>query len=181
MAQPPRPSGSPQHPRPSGTPAPGGSPDRRALLEAYQNLVRAEAEKKAAGPELRGVRPNRVPFWTFTAVLILALGAMLLTEPAWLFTQPKAESREVQEASLRVQMFVEIERLERFRADSGRPPATAAEAGIAAGTNILYEAEGTGYRLLGRNGPITLTYNAGMAPADFLGNAYQIIRARETR
>ena len=178
MAQPPRPSGPQKPPRPSAGAAPSQPHDRRALLEAFQDVVRSEAEKKAAGPSAPEAPPSRAPFWVVSLLLAAGLTALLLLQPPWLFTSPPPESRAMQEASLRVQMFVEIDRLERFRTQTGRAPASATEAGLGAGSDLSYEATPSGYRLTGRNGPVTLTYNSGTPPAEFLGNAYQVVRAR---
>ena len=178
MAEPPRPSGSHKPPRPSAAAPPSQPNDRRALLEAYQDVVRSEAEKKAAGPPVPQAPPSRAPFWVVSLLLAAGLTALLLLQPPWLFTSPPPESRAMQEASLRVQMFVEIDRLERFRTQTGRAPASATEAGLGAGSDLTYEATPGGYRLTGRNGPVTLTYNSGTPPAEFLGNAYQVVRAR---
>lgn len=166
-------------PKPAA-PAQPGPHDRRALLDAYQNLVRSEQEKQAAGPTPPDAAPPRAFFWLSTLTAIVALSALLLLRPAWLFTTPPAESTALMEASLRVQIFVEIERIERFRSDSGRVPGSAAEAGIPVGAPVSYSSDGVSYSLSGRNGPVALTYSSGTPPAQFLGNSYQVIRARGT-
>jgi hypothetical protein len=176
MAEPPRPSGS--NPRP-GRPSPQSGYDRRQLLEAYQTLVRSEQERQAAGPPPPPKPPSRAPFWVATLTLIALLAAGLALRPAWLFNEPKPEPRELMEAGLRVQMFVEVEKIERFKEQTGRLPSSAEEVGIAAGSGVRYEGHGQNYTLTGTYGPVTLTYSSGTPPNEFLGNSYQVIRGRE--
>lgn len=170
---------TPPHKR---TPPPPPDPrDRRALLDAYQTLVRTEQERQAAGPPAPAPPPSRSGFWLLSLLLIGALSALLVIRPSWMFTTPPSESPALMEASLRVQMFVEIERIEKFRSDSGRIPASEAEAGLTAGSGLGYLANGANYTLTGTNGPVALTYSSGTPPAEFLGKSYEIVRARGTQ
>jgi hypothetical protein len=161
---------------PPPTPSPGG-PDRRALLEAYQNLVRSEQDRRASEAVPEVAAPSGRGFWVTTIVAILGLSALLVTQPAWLFTPPPNEAPTIMDASLRVRMYVEIERIERFRSDSARLPATLTEAG-GDSTGLTYRVEDGGYTLTGVNGSRALAYTPDMPRDEFLGDSYRIIRER---
>ena len=164
-----------QAPPPPPAPPPGQH-DRTKLLEAYQNLVRSEQEKRSsvAGPVLP---PSRAPFWITTVLLISGLSSLLVLQPQWLFPRPPAETPVLQVASLRVRMFVEIDRIEQFRSLNGRLPVSLREA-KADSVGLQYRPTQTSYSLVGRNGPVALTYTSSMAPRDFLGQSYELIAMR---
>jgi len=171
-AKPPKPTSPLPHP---------GEPDRRALVQAFQDVVRSEQEKREssshpAPPEA----PAGRPFWIVMFLLSVTLGAILAMQPGWLFTTPVPETNQLQEASLRLRMFEEVDRINRFEQSQGRLPATLAEAG-GDSTNLQYAPGAAGYSLSGRNGGQSLTYTSDVSPETFLGNSYQIIRQRSTR
>jgi hypothetical protein len=160
-------------PAPNLTP---GSPDRRALLQAFQDVVRSEQEKRShpVAPEPSGARRT-----TRTVLLLAAAGLLviLVAQPRWLFPRPPEETPALSEASLRVRMFVEIDRVERFRADSGRLPRTLVEAG-ADTSGLTYTPVEGGYTLSGVNQGLSLTYRSGTPPREFLGDSYRLITQR---
>jgi len=147
------------------------------LLEAYQNLVRSEQDRRVSETHAAPESPGGRVFWIITLTLIVVLASLLTIQPAWLFTKPVPESPALMDASLRVRMFVEIERIEQFRRDSLRLPATLAEAGI--GTDgLTYEVEDGRYTLTGVNGDRALAYSSDMPRETFLGDSYRLIRER---
>jgi hypothetical protein len=83
----------------------------------------------------------------------------------------------MQEASLRIRMYVEIDRIDRFRGTKGRLPTSLIEAG-GDSVGLQYAPRGEGYTLSGRNGIIQLSYTSGTSAEAFLGNSYQLIRER---
>jgi hypothetical protein len=113
-------------------------------------------------------------------VLALALTAALVFQPGFLFTQPPPETPALQEASLRVRMYVQIERLEQYRASHGGPAPGLADAAVDS-AGLVYRVAGDGYTLTGRNGGISLTYTSGTSAEAFLGNSYQLVRERPRR
>jgi hypothetical protein len=146
------------------------------LLQAFQDVVRSEQEKKShpSGPE-----STASPRTTRTVLLLAAAGLLiiLVAQPRWLFPRPPEETPALSEASLRVRMFVEIDRVERFRADSGRLPRTLVEAGADTSGLTYTPAEG-GYTLSGVNNGLSLTYRSGTPPREFLGTSYRMITQR---
>ncbi len=164
-------------PPPAPSPAPSGQPDRRALLEAYQSLVKSEQDRRVSAAHLPPDRPSGQGFWIGALVAIVALAGLLFLQPGWLFTKPVQESTTLMDASLRVRMFVEIERIEQFRRDSTRLPATLDEAGVP-GDGLDYDVEDGHYTLTGTNGPRVLAYSSDTPPETFLGDSYRLIRER---
>jgi hypothetical protein len=161
--------------RPSPTPKPGAT-DRQALLRAFQDVVRTEQGKNSRAPTPEPTSSRR---GTRAMLLLTAAGLLLVlvTRPAWLFPRPPKQTPALMEASLRVRMFVEIDRVERFLADSGRLPRTLVEAGADTSGLSYTPAEG-GYTLSGRNQGLSLTYHSGSPPREFLGNSYQVVTQR---
>ena len=168
----------PQVPPPP-TPQPSGQHDRTKLLEAYQNLVRAEQEKRTS-IAVPIPTESRAPFWVSTLLLIAGLASVLVLQPEWLFPRPPVESPALKEASLRVRMFVEIDHIEQFKIANGRLPVTLREA-KADSAGLLYRPSERSYDVVGRNGPLLLTYSSSMTPQDFLGQSYHLIAMRNRR
>lgn len=153
----------------------GGQPDRRALLQAFKDVVQSEREKK--GGEGRPEQQARPLYIAVMSVLLIALTSVLLTRPAWLFPRLPEETPAIREASLRVRMYVEIERIEQFRSANGHYPTSLLDAGGDT-TGLSYTTGPTGYTLTGQNGGITATFAAGSNPREFLGDSYQAIARR---
>jgi len=165
---------SSRQPPPQPAPPPTGKPDRRALLQAYQEVVRATKQKPAP---IVDSRPTHRPFWIAMGLTIAGLTALLVFQPRWFFGQPAPEPPQLQEASLRIRMYVEIDHIDRFKSTNGRLPTTLIEAG-GDSTGLQYAPRGEGYTLSGRNGVIRLSYTSGTSAEAFLGNSYQLIRER---
>lgn len=150
--------------------------DRKAeLLQAYQDVVKF-ANEKPAPP--RPEPPSRAPFWIACGSLIVILTTLTIWQPPWLFSQPAKETPALMEASLRVRIYAEILRIERFQStNSNRLPASLIDVGGDT-TGVAYALVKTGYTLTGRNGPLTIVYKSEQPAKQFLGNSYSLIRAR---
>lgn len=156
------------------SPSSSGLPDRRALLQAYQDVIRTANEKPAPLPP---EPPSRLPFWITSATLIVTLTVLTFWQPPWLFTPDVRDPPAMVEASLRVRIYSEILRIERFQAGNGRLPLNLAEArGDSSG--VKYELAKTGYSLTGHSGALTIVYKSELPPKQFVGNSYALIRAR---
>jgi hypothetical protein len=152
-----------------------GSPDRQALLQAFQDVVRTEKEKKTG--TMQPVAQGSRGFQVFMILVAIACALVLVMRPSWLFPRPAAETPALREASLRVRMFVEIERIERFKSEKGSLPASLAEAG-ADTTSLSYSPSSDSFTLTGRDHGLSLTYTSGTPAKDFLGDSYQLISQR---
>jgi len=154
--------------------------DRRALVEAFQQVVKSEAERmqEAHAPKPRPSRSRR-GLWIAAAAVIVICTGLLLIQPSWLTTPAvPPETREMREASLRMAMFNTAQRIEAYRRTNQRLPATAQEAGAEMAGITYAIAAPDGYVLTGRNGGIQLEYHSNQPIAEFLGNSYRLIRER---
>jgi hypothetical protein len=166
------------------------SPDRankQALFDAAIEVMRKQAEERTAEQEAEEARrreQSRIsPIIAGGLTILLAAGVYLAVEqPDWLFPTPVVlESREAQEASLRIGMATTAQRVERFRITQGRLPRTLAEAGSSP-TGITYEQrEGDRYVIEGVNGPVHLRLSSGDSLAQFVGNSFQVLAQRTHR
>ena len=152
---------------------------REALLAAKQAIIR-DAAKKRAEAAVAPPPKSRSGSRFFLAAIALGLAGLLVLRPAWLFPPPVVETPAVQDASLRVRMYVEILRIERFRQDQGRLPTTLLESGGDT-TGLQYVQDGRTYSITGKNAGRSLTYRSTTPPETFLGNSYELIRQRSLR
>ena len=89
-----------------------------------------------------------------------------------------AEPASIQEASLRLAMAMQFQRIERFRSQSGRLPTTIEEVGPAM-PGVRYQARHPdGFTLTGTNGSVTLTLQSTESLSAFVGNSYELIQGR---
>ena len=171
------PSASPPAPPTGGAP---GTPPRQALFDAAVEVMRKQSEERAAAEARRREQSRVSPIIAGGLTILLAVGVYVAVEqPTWLFPPARpAESRETQEASLRIGLATTMQRIERFRLVQGRLPLTLAEAGSSP-SGITYEMrEGDRYTLRGTNGPVELTLNSGDSLPVFVGSSFRILAAR---
>jgi len=157
-------------------PPPQDQLSREALLAAKQALIQDRVRQRVEDAKVPPPQSGR-GFRNTAAVIALALAALVVVRPAWLFPPPVAESPALKEASLRVRIYIETERVERYRQNEGRLPATLLESGGDT-TGLKYVQDGESYSISGANGGLALTYSSTTPAADFLGNSYELIRAR---
>jgi hypothetical protein len=174
---------TPGSPAPASSPRPGATPEKRALLEAFDSVLKTQAEARLA--EARAAEARRrvrarvgVVVWGSLVVLLFTAAYLWVERPAWVFPPPvAAESRALQEASLRVSLANAAQHVELYRQRHGRLPESLAAAG-AHGAGIRYEAGDSTYRLAGVNGPITLTLNSSDSLPRFVGKSFDVIARR---
>lgn len=169
------------------SPSAGSQANKQALFDAAVEVMRKQAEERSAEQAAEAARrreQSRVsPIIAAGLTIILAVGVYLAVEqPSWLFpTPPVAESREVQEASLRIGMATTAQRVERFRMAQGRLPRSLSEAGSSPNGIFYEQREGDRYVLKGVNGPVRVVLNAGDSLALFVGNSFQVLAQRARR
>jgi hypothetical protein len=168
---------TPTHPNPP-------TPEKQALLEAFDQVIKADAEKREKDVPARPPRRRLLHPLVWGCLFALALVGLYLvvSRPAWLFERhAPVESVAIQEASLRLAMSMQFQRIERFRRDSGRLPTTIEEAGPPI-AGIRYQARHPdGFTLTGTNGALTLTLTSGQSLRAFVGNSFEIIEGRDQR
>jgi len=174
-------------PRPNASPTQGSPASKQALFDAAVDVVRKQAQERTAEREAEEARHREQsrmsPIIAAGLTILLAVGVYLAVEqPTWLFpTYPPAESRDVQEASLRISMATTAQRVDRFRMVQGRLPRTLAEAGSSPGGVTYEQREGDRYVLTGTNGPVHIVLNSGDSLGLFVGNSFQVLAQRVHR
>jgi hypothetical protein len=167
-------------------PVPGASPQKQALLEAFDSVLKQQAENREAELREEAARRRsrqriRPAVWA-AAVLALFLCTYLYIErPEWVFpASAPPESVAIQEASLRIGMANVAQHVERYRQRRGRLPSTLLEAGTKV-EGITYQAlDSTEWRLIGSHAGIELTLASREPLTGFLGNSFEVI-SRRTR
>jgi len=158
----------------------GPTPEKRALLEAYEVALKAGSEREAAAAAAPPPRRRRSPVLILSLVLLgLTLAYLAIARPAWLAINRRIpESAEVQDASLRLGLAMQAQRIRRFQRANGRLPATLAEAG-APTEGIRYEpVPPAAFALHGENGAARLTLRSTDSLDAFVGRSFQIIQRR---
>lgn len=163
------------------SPGSGPTPEKRALLEAYEAVVGTETARKASPEQTPPPRRRGSPIIAIglaSIALIAGYGAFL--RPAWLVPSAVvAESPRVREASLRIALFLQARRIQQFRAERGRLPHDLVEVGSAVANGIRYRAvDSTAFALDGVSGPLSLTLHSADSLPSFLGNSFAVISQR---
>ena len=164
-------------------PVPGASPQKQALLEAFDGVLKKqaeerEAEQRDAEARRRGRSRVRPAVW-ISAMLSLFLCAYLYVErPEWLFpSSAPPESVAIKEASLRIGMANVAQHVERHRQRTGKLPRTLIEAGTQA-EGITYQPLDSAWRLVGYHAGLELTLTSQEPLVRFLGNSFEVISRR---
>jgi hypothetical protein len=167
-------------------PVPGASPQKQALLEAFDSVLKQQAENREAELREEAARRRsrqriRPAVWA-AAVLALFLCTYLYIErPEWVFpASAPPESVAIQEASLRIGMANVAQHVERYRQRRGRLPSTLLEAGTKVEGITYQPLDSTEWRLIGSHAGIELTLASREPLTGFLGNSFEVI-SRRTR
>jgi hypothetical protein len=164
------------------TPSPHTTPEKRALLEAFDNVLKTQAEEREARRAEVAARrrhgASRLLMVLCTTIIVFTGVYLYVERPEWVFpTPPTPESTAVREASLRISIANAVQHIERFRQRAGRLPATLTEAG-AHGGGLDYQSSPTGYRISADTGEIRVAYDSNESLSRFLGNSFKIISRR---
>ena len=165
-------------------PVPGASPQKQALLEAFDSVLKKQAEEREAEQreaEARRRSRNRLrPTVWASAVLVLFLCAYLYVErPEWLFpASAPPESVAIQEASLRIGMANVAQHVERYRQRRGKLPGTLLDAGTQVDGMTYQPLDSVEWRLVGSHAGIELTLASRDPLPKFLGNSFEVISRR---
>lgn len=164
-------------PPPSGPP----TPEKKALLEAYE-----QALKSPHSPEPQS-RPRKGgglhPLTLVALAALIALAAWLaIARPGFVFERGAPdEPRAVRDASLRLAMAMQFQRVQRFRDSTGALPERLTDVGPVVSA-IRYEPiPPDQFTLVGENGDVVLTLRSDDVLRDFVGSAYQVLESRGAR
>ncbi|HEY7635694.1 MAG TPA: hypothetical protein VH763_09125 [Gemmatimonadales bacterium] len=160
------------------------TPEKKALLDAFDTVIKTQAAEREAelrAAEARRRARNRLGALTWTSLTILGFvgGYLGLTKPEWLFpTESAPESIELRQASLRIGVATAAQHIKRFQQKSGRLPETLAEAGVS-GQGITYQRLGPdAYRLEAEEGELRVSLGSNDSLPGFLGNSFELIARR---
>ena len=140
-----------------------------ARARMVQEVLREQEAKDAvrhppAGPP--GTTTFRIGATALVAIVALWLW---LLPPAWIeFTAPPPLPVQVEEAGLRMAIYLQAQRIERFRRERGRLPDVLAEAGEPL-SGVSYDRLDAGtFRLTGAGANMELTYHSADSIAAFV-------------
>jgi hypothetical protein len=164
------------------TQTPHTTPEKKALLEAFDTVLKTQAEEREARraeAEARLRNGTSRLLMVVCSSIIVFVGVYLYVErPDWVFPTPASpESLVIREASLRISVANAAQHIERYRQRTGRLPGTLAEAGAHEG-GLDYEPASTVYKLQADTAGVRVTYDSGQPLAQFVGNSFKIISRR---
>ena len=169
----------------TSAPTASASPEKKALLEAFDTVLKTAAEERererlAAEARRRNRGVSRL-LLVVCAVIVTFVSVYLYVErPEWIFpVASPPESPAVRQASLRISVANAAQHIERFRQQRGQLPATLEQAG-ANGAGISYQRTAAGYQLEGESKGIRVSFTSGESLTRFVGNSFEVI-ARRTR
>ena len=164
------------------TQSPHTSPEKKALLEAFDTVLKVQAEereaRRAEAEARRRTGASRLLMVVCSTVLVFVSVYLYVERPEWVFPAPATpESLVVREASLRIAVANAAQHVERYRLRNGRLPATLDEAG-AHESGLDYEPASTIYKLVADTAGVLVTYDSGQPLARFVGNSVKILSRR---
>jgi hypothetical protein len=163
-------------------PSPAASPEKKALLEAFDTVLKTQAEvrqaeRTAADARRRSRGFSRLLMVVCATIIVFASVYLYVERPEWVFPAPPPESPAMREASLRISMANAAQHIERYRQQTGQLPMTLQQAG-AHGAGIRYERTTAGYRLLGEGDGVRVALNSGEPLSRFIGRSFEVISRR---
>lgn len=166
-------------------PSPGApTPEKRALLDAFDQVIKADAEQRGKPADRRRQRKWLLHPIAMLALLVLfgTIGYLGAVRPPWLFERGMPpENAALQDASLRLGMAMQYQRIDRYRQANGRLPQSLDDVG-APMQGITYERVGADqFVLRGRNGTVSLTLRSTDPVREFVANSYTVIQRRGQR
>jgi hypothetical protein len=141
----------------------GASPQKQALLEAFDTVLKTQADEREA--EQRQAEARR-------------RSRNQIRPAVWLSDSAPPESVAVKEASLRIGMANAAQHVEWYRQKTGKLPRTLVEAGTQAEGVTYQPLDSAEWRLIGSHAGIQLTLQSQQPLIKFLGNSFEVITRR---
>jgi hypothetical protein len=169
----------------TSTPPSAASPEKKALLAAFDTVLKTAAEERemehlAAEARRRSRGVSRLLLVVCAVVLTFVAVYLYVERPEWAFSAPTLpESPAVRQASLRISVANAAQHIERYRQQRGELPVTLEQAG-ANGAGISYQRTAAGYQLEGEGDGIRVSFTSGESLTRFVGKSFEVI-ARRTR
>lgn len=160
-------------------------PNKQALLEAFDDVLKAEAERRAEEATRPAPRADRL-ISPVTAVGLLTLvalvAAIFVTRPPWMgFPDEYVEAPVVQDASLRLAMYQARQRVEAYRSTKGELPPTLSEAGVRDPALRMTVVSGSRYVIEGGSDTARLALRSDEPVRPFLGDAFEVVAGGRAR
>lgn len=165
-------------------PVPGTSTQKQALLEAFDGVLKQQAENREAEQREEAARRRnrsriRPTVWASAALALFLCAYLYIERPDWLFpASVPPESVAIQEASLRIGMANVAQHVERYRQRSGKLPGTLLDAGTQVEGITYQPLDSIEWRLIGSHAGIELTLASRDPLTKFLGNSFEVISRR---
>ncbi len=158
--------------------APDPSPEKRALLEAYDAAIQRKNDEPASPPPAR--RRLMHPVTALCLLVLVAIGVWIAAaRPAWLLARGfPTETGPVREASLRLAMALQYQRIEQFRDSAGHLPERLDQTGPSLGDLTYTTTQFGGFVLEGTDSTVRLTLRSEDSLATFVGDSYEIVSRR---
>lgn len=153
-------------------------PNKQALLEAFDDVLKADAERRAEvveapGPTRRSASPI-VLVGLFAIVAMVA--AIFVSRPAWLgFPDEYVETPVIKDASLRLAMYQARQRVEQYRVANGSLPPTLVAAGVSDPALRMTVVSGSRYVIEGGSDSARLALRSDEPVRPFLGDAFEVV------
>ncbi len=154
------------------------TPEKRALIDAYDQALKSAAERRAEEAAIRPHRRVRPFAWLLLALAVVVIGAIAVVQPPWVPWADRFDAKpEVEDASLRLAIGLEAQRIVRFRRVHGALPERIEETGVPI-PGIEYVKNGDSYLLRGTHGAAALTYRSTDSLRAFVGHSYDVLLRR---
>lgn len=155
-------------------PQPSSAGERQKLIAEYEESLRSASAQRVAARADGERRRSRRRFLGLLALVVLLVYLAFLP-PAWFQPAPlPVPTAEHNEAGNRMAIFLEVQRIEQFRAKTGRLPTTLDEAGEPL-PGLQYQVRSDGGYTVSAPGQPGLQYRSGEDMGAFLGSSASIL------
>jgi hypothetical protein len=148
---------------------------------ALAAVLRDQEERALAAreAEARRLRRDRIRRGALLATWI-AVAYVWIGSPSWLDEPPPPQPSIVEEVrALRVDLFLQSQKIEAYRAEHGRLPWVLPEAGPPFPGVVYRRKDSRSYELEGTTDRVRLRYESESPPRDFVGSASAMLESRD--
>ncbi len=152
------------------TPDGNDLPPKRALVDAYRDVLTDQARRKKELRRARMPEPvKRSPILIGSLIILGVLVAVLILKPDWFGMKQRPETTVESNANLRLMMYMAGRRIHAYRTTNGAYPASLTTVGSAAEGLTYRPTPAGGFELIGERGGQTLRLTQADSLSAFLG------------